>query len=488
MRPGGDDETSRLTRPSHRSLPRLEWHDEAGAHAVTVERRFVVGSAPHCDLVIADPAVSRIHAEIEPRDDGLWVRDLNSRNGTLVAGVSVEAACAIHGSVLRIGATEVLVDYENAERRRVDRWPSDRFGPLLGKSFVMRELFSTLARLAPLEACIMIHGETGSGKELVARAIHEASARASGPFVVVDCAALSETLIEAELFGHAKGAFTGAEQNRLGAVETANGGTVFLDEVGELPLSMQPKLLRVLESSTVRRIGETKHRDVDVRFLAATHRDLLSMVNRGEFREDLYFRLAVVPVRVPSLRERVDDVGMLLKSFSDGQLDWLTPSLLRALERRPWRGNVRELRNFAARAKALGPTEALTLCAEWSEARQSVTVRPSPMPEGPIASSAPAPAQCETEPAAPAGTEPSAPGAAPVLSQPFRAFREKWIDYGERAFLQALLERHPTSVSDAAREAGLDRTYLYRLLRKHGLRGGTLLPPAGEGAPAGEGD
>jgi two-component system, NtrC family, response regulator GlrR len=420
---------------------------------VTVERRFVVGSALHCDLIIADPTVSRVHAEIEPRDDGLFVHDLNSRNGTFVGGVAVEAACVLHGFRIRVGATDLLVDYENAERKTVDRWPSDHFGPLFGHSHVMRELFSTLARLAPLEACILIQGETGSGKELVARAIHQASARASGPFVVVDCAALSESLIEAELFGHAKGAFTGADQSRVGAIETANGGTVFLDEIGELPLAMQPKLLRVLESSTVRRIGESKHREVNVRFLTATHRDLLSMVNRGEFREDLYFRLAVIPVRVPALRERVEDIGFLLTQFSEGSLGWLTPSLLHSLEARSWRGNVRELRNFAARARAVGPLEALALCAQLSGAREPVTARLTGPP--------PAPHSSSTPPAAETGM--------PSLSQPFRAFREQWVGYGEKTFLQALLDRHDRNVAAAAKEAGLDRTYLYRLLKRHGL-------------------
>lgn len=272
-----------------RSVPRLEWTDDSGPRSATVERRCVVGSAPHCDVIVADQTVSRVHAEIEPREEGIWIRDLNSRNGTFVEGVRVESACVLHGFSIGVGATTILVDYANAEHKQVESWPSERFGPLLGRSQVMRELFATLARLSPLESSIMITGETGTGKELVARAIHQASARSSGPFVVVDCATLSESLIEAELFGHTKGAFTGAHVNRAGAIESADGGTVFLDEIGELPLGMQPKLLRVLESSTVRRIGESKHRNVDVRFVTATHRDLLSMVNRGEFRKTCIF-------------------------------------------------------------------------------------------------------------------------------------------------------------------------------------------------------
>ncbi len=431
--------------------------DSGRSRTVTVERRAFVGSAPHCDVIIADRAVSRVHAEIEPREDGLWIRDLKSLNGTFVEGVSVEAGCVLHGFTIRVGTTDLRVSYDGAEKKESERSSQDRFGPLYGRSRVMRELFSTLERLAPLDACIMIEGETGSGKELVACAIHEASARASGPFVVVDCAALSESLIEAELFGHAKGAFTGAHQTRIGAIEAANGGTVFLDEIGELPLGMQPKLLRVLESSTIRRIGESKHREVDVRFLTATHRDLLAMVNRGEFREDLYFRLAVVPVRLPPLRERVEDIGPLLTRFSEGSLDWLTPSLLHSLEARPWRGNVRELRNFAARARALGPVEALALCGQWADGREPITAilarPPELVPAPPARAAAPPPEET----------------ADPSFFQTFGVFREQWIHRGERAFLQALLDRHQRNVAAAAKEAGLDRTYMYRLLRKHGL-------------------
>jgi two-component system, NtrC family, response regulator GlrR len=458
-----------------RSVPRLEWTDDSGPRKATVDRRCVVGSAPHCDVIIADQTVSRVHAEIEPRDEGIWIRDLNSRNGTFVEGVRVESACVMHGFTIRVGATEILVDYANAEHKPVESWPSDRFGPLVGRSQIMRELFATLARLAPLESCIMITGETGTGKELVARAIHQASLRAAAPFVVVDCATLSESLIEAELFGHTKGAFTGAHTNRAGAIESADGGTVFLDEIGELPIGMQPKLLRVLESSTVRRIGESKHRSVNVRFVAATHRDLLSMVNRGEFREDLYFRLAVLPVRVPALRERVEDIDLLLSHFSDGAHDWLRPNVLRALEGRPWRGNVRELRNFAERARAIGAAEALTLSMDTVPERDPVTAVISRPPDAVLGQRAPAPvAQKRTIdpgdlPTPPPPPPPSSADATPSFSQPFRSFREQWIGQGERAFLRVLLERHDNNVSAAAKEAGIDRTYMYRLMRKYGL-------------------
>jgi two-component system, NtrC family, response regulator GlrR len=447
------------TPSPRRALPRLEWNDSRGLQSALIERRCVLGSASHCDIIVLDDAVSRVHAEIEPREDELWVRDLNSRNGTFVEGVRIESACVLNGFTIQVGTTNVLITYAEAQSRPPESWLSDRFGPLVGRSPVMRELFASLARLAPLESCMMIQGETGTGKELVARAIHQASARPSGPFIVVDCATLSTNLIEAELFGHAKGAFTGAHQSRAGAIESANGGTVFLDEIGELPLGMQPKLLRVLESATVRRVGESNHRSVDVRFVTATHRDLLSMVNRGEFREDLYFRLAVLPVRVPALRERPEDIDLLLSHFNGGAPDWLTPRVLRAMEGRSWRGNVRELRNFAERARAIGPAEAMSLSLDADEEREPITA---------VISRTPVPVRTREASHPPSGSARAAPDA-PSFYQPFRAFREAWIGYGERGFLATLLERHQNNVAAAAKEAGVDRTHMYRLIRKHGL-------------------
>ena len=232
----------------------------------------------------------------------------------------------------------------------------------MGNTLVMRELFATLSRVAPMEASVLIHGETGTGKELVARAIHLASPRARQPFVTVDCGALPENLLDAELFGHTKGAFTGAVSARAGAIETAEGGTVFLDEIGEVPISMQPKLLRLLESRTIRRIGESIHRNINVRFVTATHRDLLTMVSTGEFREDLYFRLSVLPIMIPPLRERREDIELLVNHFLGADRgSHVTPELMRELISRPWRGNVRELRNFVERARALGAIEALAM-------------------------------------------------------------------------------------------------------------------------------
>jgi DNA-binding NtrC family response regulator len=322
------------------------------------------------------------------------------------------------------------------------RWPAPRFGPLIGHGERMRALFARLARVAQSNAPVLIEGETGTGKELVARAIHDASPRARAPFAVIDCGALPEHLLEGELFGHARGAFTGAVEPRPGAIEAAEGGTVFLDEIGELPLSMQPKLLRLLESRTVRRLGETRHRPVDVRFLSATHQSLEAMVMAGAFRQDLYFRLAVLPARIPPLRERRDDLpGLLAHFLSDGGGALPAPDeLLRGLERRRWRGNVRELRSFAERVLTLGAREALASLATDDIA-----------PEAQAADEAPVHLSEE------------------LLRLPYRRMRELCLDAVEREYVRTVLARHDQNVSATAAAAGLNRTYLHRLIRRHGL-------------------
>jgi transcriptional regulator with GAF, ATPase, and Fis domain len=339
------------------------------------------------------------------------------------------------GARIRVGGTDIMLRYP-AEASLVELWPKESFGGLLGASTPMRELFAQMSRVAHSDAPVLILGETGTGKELVARAIHDASSRAAGPFVIVDCAALASSIIEGELFGHARGAYTGAVGARAGSFEAANGGTIFLDEIGELPLELQPKLLRVLESRSVKRLGESEHRPIDVRLVAATHRDLRRMVNAAAFREDLYFRIAVLPLVLPPLRARKGDIGMLFKHFLAGR-QTVEPVSERELADMPWLGNVRELRNFVERACAIGGRDALR------SSHAAVDGTPSA--------------------AAPALASPVA------FEQPFKDFRERWIDHGEREYLQRLLERHGRNVPAAAEAAGLDRTYVYRLIRKHGL-------------------
>jgi two-component system, NtrC family, response regulator GlrR len=397
-----------------------------------IEARTLVGSADAAAICVADRTVSRLHAELEPRDDGLWVRDLGSRNGTFVDEVRVECGRVGPGGRIRLGSSVFVVSYD-AVASPVELYAAERFGSLIGRSDVMRELFALLARVAASEASVLVVGETGTGKELVARSLHDASPRGPQPFVVVDCAALPENLLEAELFGHARGAFTGAASARAGAIEDADGGTVFLDEIGELPLSVQPKLLRVLESREVRRLGETAHRKVNVRFISATHRDLRQMVNANAFREDLYFRLAVLVVGVPPLRERPEDIPLLVTHIL-GDHEPLPAELLAEIEGRPWLGNVRELRNFVERARALGAHQALAM---------------SPPGDG--------------RPRAPAEL------GAIDLDRPYKSVRDDFVERFERAYFRQLLERHGRNVAEAAKAAGVDRSYVYRLVRRYDL-------------------
>jgi two-component system, NtrC family, response regulator GlrR len=423
---------SSLVAPRQLPLPTISWTDSRGAQKARVDKTSVVGSAESADIVIVDGSVSRVHAELDPRQDGLWIRDLGSRNGTFVDSVLVHTGRLAHGVTVRLGRTSVTVSYREATKQTVELWPEPRFGKLLGSSRVMRELFARLSRVASGEASVIVQGETGTGKELVARAIHDASPRAAGPFIVVDCGALPENLLDAELFGHTRGAFTGAATAREGAIEAADGGTVFLDEIGELPLMMQPKLLRVLESRTIRRVGETGHRPVDVRFVCATHRDLLAMVGQREFREDLYFRLAVLPVRVPPLREHTEDIPALVDFFAGAGAD-LPEEFARELTTRAWPGNVRELRNVVERAKTLGADEALAA------------------------------------PRADAGPVAPAAGVEVDASKVYRDFREDWISEGEKLYFKKLLETHDRNIREVARVADVNRSYVYKLIQRHGL-------------------
>lgn len=421
-------EGARLSRK-----PRLTWTDAGGRHEREAGESLVLGGAEGVDVVIADPAVSRLHAELELLDSGLWVRDLESRNGTFVQGVRVTRACIPDGGLLRLGATDLTIRYP-PEATPVEIWPHERFGPMVGTSIPMRELFARLHKVARSEATVLIQGETGTGKEIAARAIHDASSRQGEAFVIIDCGALPESLLEAELFGHSRGAFTGAVEARMGAIEAADGGTVFLDEVGELPLSMQPKLLRALESRTVRRVGETTHRPVNVRFVSATNRDLRTMVNTRAFREDLYFRLAVLPVTIPPLRERPSDILALIHHFLPREaLSAVTPQMVREVTGRPWLGNVRELRNFVERALALGAREALALDAAPNVVDLELHFPPA------------------------------------LLALPYKEMRERVVLAAERDYIAGLLARHDRDISAAAESAGLNRTYLYRLVAKHGL-------------------
>jgi len=424
---------------------------DAGAEHVLDEGTTMVGTHADNTIVLTDQTVSRYHLEIKVRRDGVEVRDLDTTNGTRHGGVKLGSVILTGAARLRLGK-HTDVDIEPLDELvPLDEYPGDRFGNVLGATAVMKKLFAVLGRVAPTEATILLEGETGTGKEAIAEAVHEASARRGKPFVVVDCGVIPHELIASELFGHARGAYTGATGDKKGLIESANGGTLFLDEIGELALDLQPQLLRVLDRRQVRRVGENHSVDVDIRVVAATHRDLRAMVKAGQFREDLYYRLAVVRTTVPPLRERTADIAALAMHFAaqhgnSGDFA-LSPALLDQLQRHPWPGNVRELRNVVERALSLGTSGLDELGADPDAdddpgRTTAVLVEPSA-----IASGTPQ----------------------EVLEMPFKEAKASLIESFERDYLTHLLARHHGNISRAAAEAGIDRNYIHRLVKKYGL-------------------
>jgi DNA-binding NtrC family response regulator len=395
----------------------------AGARCELVAGSITIGSSGQCDLVLRDPTVSRAHATFELLAGAARVRDLGSRNGTVYLGARIREAIVPAGGSVQVGNT-VLRLREAAEPVR----PSDHteLAGVLGSSIAMRRILAQLERLAAADLPVLVVGETGTGKELVARALHALSPRAHGPWVVLDCAAASGALFESELFGHVRGAFTGAHKERAGALERAHGGTLVLDEVGELPAELQPKLLRALEHKEVQRLGDGRRRAVDLRFIALSRKDLEAEVRAGRFREDLYFRLAATALWIPPLRDRPEDIPLLARHFaaqSSGVDPELSAATLAAFQCDRWPGNVRELRNAVERALAMLP---------GNEAGRSESAE-----------------------------EPS-----------FHAARDRLLERFEHDYLKALLRRCEGNVSAAARKARISRRQLYRLLEKHGLVGG----------------
>ncbi len=422
-----EEPTTRVPHgPVQRTPVELAWVGPAGEERRRVAEDVTIGSSPDAQVSVSHPTVSRLHARLEHRPDGPWVIDLGSTNGTLVDGLAVSGARLKDGVILTLGDVAIRVRCRPPEDVAI--WPHESYGPLVGRSPAMREIFALLDQYARSTATVLVTGETGTGKDVVARALHAASPRASGPFVVVDCGAVPEALIESELFGHAKGAFSGATQRHDGSFGAAHGGTLFLDEIGELPIAAQPKLLRALESRAVRRVGEAEHRPIDVRVVAATHRDLAQMVSVGAFREDLYFRLAVLPLAIPPLRERREDLAPLLAHFRGGGP--YEAAVMEAIEARPWLGNARELRNFVERAEAIGPTAALASMPGPQASRRAGSVD---------------------------------------LDEPFKDARERVLSHLERSYLEGWLARKRWNVSAVAEAMQLDRSYVHRLMKKHGI-------------------
>jgi DNA-binding NtrC family response regulator len=396
--------------------------------ALRLEKEEVfVGTAPACDLVLSDETVSRNHMSLRVLPDGYLVTDLGSTNGVLLDGIRVKVAYVEEHKRLDLGSTRLRLE-GLSQTVELPLSSAERFGRLLGRSPVIRRTFALLETVAKEDVTVLLIGETGTGKDLAAESIHEASPRAEKPFVVVDCGAIAPSLFESELFGHERGAFTGADKRRVGALAEANGGTLFLDEIAKLPLELQPKLLRALDRHEIRPIGSSRTIAVDVRVIAASDRNLRVEVNEGRFREDLFYRLNVVCVRMPPLRERSDDVPLLalhfLRQFTHDSAGELPAKDLEALINYPWPGNVRELRNHIEQMAALshrhevGRENGLIVDADpesYKEARQQVT------------------------------------------------------DAFERRFLSALMLRAQGNARQAARLAAMDRGHLMKLLRKHDL-------------------
>ncbi len=398
------------------------------------QARVLIGTHPDAELSITDTSVSRRHAELRLDAAGYVLRDLGSSNGIRVGGVQVLEVVLDHKTpVLSIGETDLkfsLLDAEIEQSLSVDH----HFGSLLGKSTLMRALYVLAQAAAASESSVLVTGESGTGKELLAESVHRASTRAEQPFVIMDCANIPGGLMEAELFGHERGAFTGAEIARAGLLEEADGGTLFLDEVAELPLDLQPKLLRVLDSGQVKRLGGTTYRKLDLRVLAATHRNLQSLVMQKKFRADLFYRLVVLRLEMPPLRHRLDDIALLARRFVEVARPGfdpealLTPAVLAALSSYTWPGNVRELKNTIERLLSAG---------DLSTAVNRAAAKHGGKALGEYATA-----------------------------------RRVAIDRFEQEYCRAALGASGGSMSRAAEQAGITRQMFHHLAKKHGIDGG----------------
>ena len=416
-----------------------------GQEFVVNKEAFSIGSGKQNDLVLDDSTISKRHCEITVDEGGYQIRDLESTNGTLVQGVKVAAAFLNPGTEFQLGKTRVIF-CPLQESRDIPLSRNESFGAMIGRSVAMRRIFHLAETYAPTDATVMITGETGTGKEILAAELHQHSRRAGKPYIVIDCAAISKDLIESELFGHIKGAFTGANADRQGAFEHADGGTVFLDEIGDLNPELQPKLLRVLENREIRRVGDNRVRKINVRIVCATNRKLDQEVNAGRFREDLYYRLSVVQIELPPLRRRKEDLPLLAKRFlcdlhgadAMGQVARFDETM-DLLKRHDWPGNVRELRNLVEVA-FYASSRPVDLSAFLGLGR----FLPSLAEETDVA--------------------------AVAAGRPFKDAKNDLIEDFERRYLEDLLRRNEGNISRSARDAGIERAYLQRLIRKYDLK------------------
>lgn len=436
---------------------RLTAHTSPVCQETFQKREISIGSHPDCDFSINDPSISRHHAKIELDQNGFRLVDLESKNGTFIGDLRINDIYITDHTSFKCAGIQIDFEIASQDTVEVDISRENHFGKLLGESVAMREIFGLLAKVSASPTTVLIQGEPGSGKELVANAIWSNSERRSKPYVIFDCSAVSKDLIESELFGHVKGAFTGAVANRNGAFQQANGGTIFLDEIGELPLELQPKLLRVLENRTIRPVGSEKSYPVDVRIIAATNRNLAREVEQGNFREDLFYRLAVIMVSVPPLRKRPEDIPLLvehfLKQFAEQkhcEPASVSFSTLQKLKSYNWPGNVRELRNFVERASVLSSSNRIETrflnAAAMIQKTEAVRQNTADQFEQYFES---------------------------LLNEqvPFKDAKQLVIDEFERRYWKRVLELCKGNISAAARFSSMNRKSVEYILRKHdGIR------------------
>jgi DNA-binding NtrC family response regulator len=396
---------------------------------------FTIGKDPSNTIVVQDRFISSRHLKVTRKENFFHVVDLNSTNGTYLGAARIFDVEVPLNTVLRVGETELILEPESQGRE------DGSFHGIIGNDPTVRHLIDLIERVAPSSAAVAIFGESGTGKELVAKALHACSTRADKPFIPINCAAISKELIESELFGHEKGAFTGAQGARRGAFDEAHGGTLFLDEIGELPLALQAKLLRALESGEIKRVGASRPAHVDVRVLAATNRDLLAASREGKFREDLYYRLCVIPMLLPPLRSRRGDLSLLADSFvrhyaPRGQTVKLTPAAVEKLQKHVWPGNIRELRNVVHRALLLrkGPqidAPDITFDQEYSREPTGAANLSLNMPEG--------------------------------------LNLEQMMEHVQREIVLHTLRRYSQNRERVAKELGLARSTLFKRLKEWGI-------------------
>lgn len=409
-----------------------------------------IGKRENNDLIVTDKTVSRNHMEIEYQQDSFLLRDLGSTNGTYLNGSKVKEVYLTPGDLIKIGSSTIEFEAFD-EKIKIEPSDKEEYGLMVGKSRKMRQIFSILEKISPTHATVIIEGETGTGKDLVARAIHENSQRKAKPFVVFDCSAVAPNLIESELFGHEKGSFTGAIKSRRGAFEEATGGTIFLDEIGELTSELQPKLLRALEQREIKRVGGNVPVKIDVRVICATNKNLRREIDEGRFREDLYYRLSVVKISLPALRERPEDVPPIVERFlttgkfnlkPDGtiKVTRVEDDALKLLARYQWPGNVRELSNVIERAVSFVDKDTITkshldfVFAEMAHGGEERTER----------------MKVEAD-------------------IPFKDAKQRIVEDFEQEYLADLVERNNHNLSKAAREAKIDRKHLRNLLKKYNI-------------------